>query len=513
MIERVYLKNHLSFDEVELNFSEVELNLSKGLMIFTGPSGAGKSVLLQGILAIFAYFDANAQLSEAIIDDKIDLSDFGIDIEADEEIIFKEIKKEKARYFINNQAVSKKIAKKIADEFIDYLSLRNADEFKNENILQIIDKFADNDISNYQKLFFEYKSINKELKEIIQKEKKAEDLKEFLNFEINKIEAIAPKIGEFEELIDIKKNLSKIEKLKSLRSNVENIFEFERVVDEFLTFQEIDTSFFDEAMNELRSYMDLADEKAEFLETINIEEVLNRLEELQGLIKRFGSIEESLKYLDEKRVEFEKLKNISFEKDELIHKQKVILNKIKEKADKITKKREGGLSKFEKNINEFLQKLYMPNAKLILKDVPINQYGKDEIILEINNTKLNELSTGEFNRLRLAFLAAKIDYENREKSLFLDEIDANLSGEESMSVAEVLKFLSKKYQIFAISHQPQLTSKADKHFFVGKDENKSFVKELNYGERVNEIARIISGKKLKKEAVEYAKKLLNEGLK
>ena len=89
MIERVYLKNHLSFDEVELTFSEVELNLSKGLMIFTGPSGAGKSVLLQGILAIFAYFEANAELSEALIDDSLDLSEYGIEIE-DEIIEFLE---------------------------------------------------------------------------------------------------------------------------------------------------------------------------------------------------------------------------------------------------------------------------------------------------------------------------------------------------------------------------------------------------------------------------------------
>ena len=188
----------------------------------------------------------------------------------------------------------------------------------------------------------------------------------------------------------------------------------------------------------------------------------------------------------------------------------MILEKLKKEADKISKKREIGINKFEKNLNKFLKKLYMPDAKLILKEVEINLYGKDELSLEINGTKLNELSTGEFNRLRLAFLAGKIDYENRSKSLFLDEIDANLSGEESMSVAEVLKFLSKKYQIFAISHQPQLTSKADKHFFVGKEGNKSFVKELSYNERIKEIARIISGKELKKEAIEYAKELLND---
>jgi DNA repair protein RecN (Recombination protein N) len=309
--------------------------------------------------------------------------------------------------------------------------------------------------------------------------------------------------------MDIKKNLSKIEKLKSLKNQVEGIFEFESIVNEFLTLQEIETLFFDEAMNELRNYIELADEKADFLESIDIEEVLNRLEDLQGLIKRFGSIEESLEYLENKKEELKKLENISFEKNELIKKQESILKELEIQADKISKKRKVGVKLFEENINKFLKKLYMPNAKLKINKVELNQYGKDEILIEIDGVKLNEISTGEFNRLRLAFLAAKIEFENDSKSLFLDEIDANLSGEESMSVAEVLKFLSKKYQIFAISHQPQLTSKADKHFFVGKDKNKSFVKELNTQERIKEIARIISGKELKKEAIEYAKELLN----
>jgi len=506
MIERVYLKNHLSFDEVELSFSEVELNLTKGLMIFTGPSGAGKSVLLQGILAIFAYFEANAELSEALIDDKIDLSEFGIEV--DEEIIFKEIKKEKTRYFINNQAVSKKIAKKIANNFIDYLSLRNADEFKNENLLNIIDKFGNNNLEKYIEMFNRYQKLKKELNEIEEKEKKAQELKEFITYEIQKIESISPKDGEFEELMEIKKNLSKIEKLKELSFSVSEIFNYENRVNEFLSELEVDSSFFDEAMNELRGYIDLAENRLEELENVNIDEVLDRLADLQGLIKRFGSINESLEYLKEKKEELKKLENLSFEKENISNTIKELKEKLLKEAKNIRKNRLNGIKVFEEKLNYFLDKLYMPNSKLELKEVELNKYGIDEAVIEINETDINSLSTGEFNRLRLALLASKIDFENKPKSLFLDEIDANLSGEESMSVAEVLKFLSNKYQIFAISHQPQLTSKADKHFYIGKENNKSFVKELNDEERIKEIARIISGKELTKEAISYAKELL-----
>jgi len=508
MIERVYLKNHLSFDEVELNFYEVDLQLSKGLMIFTGPSGAGKSVLLQGILAIFAYFEASANISEALIDDDLDLTQFGI--QAEGEIVFRQIKKEKVRYFINAQAVSKKTAKKIANNFIDYLSLRNADEFKNENLLLALDKFSDNNLDSYNVIFNQYKTLQKKLIQIKEKEKQAIELKEFLEYEITKIENISPKEGEFEELMEVKKSLSKIEKLKELSLNVNKIFEYENSVTELLNLLEIDESFFNESMNELRNYIDLAQEKANYLENINIEEVLTRLEELQGLIKRFGGISESLLYLKEKKIELQNLQNLSFEKETIQKEITELYNELLQKAKKISKNRQIGVKIFESKLNYFLDKLYMPNAEFILKETELNSYGIDEIEIIINQTQINSLSTGEFNRLRLAMLGSKIEFENKPKSLFLDEIDANLSGQESMSVAEVLKFLSKKYQIFAISHQPQLTSFADKHFFVGKEKNKSFVKELNDDERVDEIARIISGKELNKEAILYAKQLLKE---
>ena len=81
-------------------------------------------------------------------------------------------------------------------------------------------------------------------------------------------------------------------------------------VNKFLELLEIDSTFFDEAMNELRNYIDLALEKATFIENIEIEEILTRLENLQSLIKRFGSIKESLDYLSKKKEELNKLENL-----------------------------------------------------------------------------------------------------------------------------------------------------------------------------------------------------------
>ena len=511
MIERVYLKEYVTFEEVELEFSEVEMEFSKGLIVFTGPSGAGKSVLMRGILSIFGFFDVNAKISEAIVNQDINLEKYGL--ENDEVIIFRQIKKNKNRYFINNQAVSKKIIRKIADEFIDYLSLREIKEFESENILSVLDSMVGEKdyyvkLEEYKKLFEKFIEKQKELKNLIQAEKSARDRIEFLKYEIDKINSINPKEDEFEELMKIKKDLSKIEKIKEKAYEVEQIFEFENRVYEFLDMIEEDSEFFSTAMNELRVALDKANEKAEFLESVDIEEVLDRLSKLQELIRKFGSIKEAIEYAKEKEEELFKLQNLSFEKENIQKELKDIETKLLELSEYIHQKRVESSKHFIDKLNYFLKKLYMPEAKIEIKLSEFNKLGRDKAEIIVNDIDINTISTGEFNRLRVAMLAAKLEYTNEEKSLFLDEIDANLSGEESMSVAEVLKLLSKKYQIFAISHQPQLASLADKHFLVNKKDNKSFVKELSKNERIEEIARIIGGKEKSAKAIEYAKELL-----
>ena len=288
------------------------------------------------------------------------------------------------------------------------------------------------------------------------------------------------------------------------------IFNYENDVYEFLDMMDEDSEFFSTAMNELRVVLDRVEEKAEFLESIDVEEVLNRLSDLQELMRKYGTIEETLKVLNEKKEELCRLENLSFEKENLTKEIENIENELLVEAKVISDKRKKSAKIFEDKLNFYLKKLYMPSAEVKITQKELSIDGIDEAEIIINDIDINTISTGEYNRLRVAVLAAKLEYEQEEKSLFLDEIDANLSGEESMSVAEVLKYLSSKYQIFAISHQAQLASLANKHFLITKKENKSFVRELDYKERLEEIARIIGGKEISKKAIDYAKELLGE---
>ncbi len=507
MIERFYLRDFLSFEEAELEFK-------KGLVVFTGPSGSGKSILMSSILASLGLDEAKAGLSEATINFPVKLDELGI--EEDELTVFKQIKKEKVRHFINNQTVSKKILLKLSKDFVRHLSLRDYSDFKNENLLGMIDLFCVEDdaahlqkLSSYQEGFLRLNSIKNELAKILEEEKKVLELREFAQFEISKIDAISPIEGEDEELMRIKRELSRKEKIEEAITAAEEVFNYESAVSQSLDLLDIDSSFFDDAMNELRAHFEASRERLAELSECDIEEILTRIEQISELKHRYGSVEEAIAYKLKKQKELEHYESLDLQKESLTKEIKNLESAVKNEAEELSSKRQKALKKILVSFNDFLKQLYLRPANISLIKTEISLYGLDKVEIELDGTALEKVSAGEFNRLRLALLAVKSLQANDGGILMLDEIDANLSGEESMSVAKVLSHLAKDYQIFVISHQPQLTSQADQHFFVQRDKN-STVKMLKDEERVFEIARMISGDKITEDAINFARGLMEE---
>ncbi|WP_321470134.1 AAA family ATPase [Halarcobacter sp.] len=510
MINRIYLKDFLSFQEVDLE-------LDKGLVVFTGPSGAGKSVLMQSILSLFAITEPKASLGEVTLLD-LDIEDEAFDIQKGDEIVIKEIKKDKARYFLNAQTISKKNLNNFSKRLIKHLHLKDTSDFESSKLINFLDsvcikeknEFKDLKSSfdeNIQKLF----TIEKELEKIKDDEKNLEDLKEFAKFEIEKIENINPQIDEYEELNELKKRLSKKEKIQEIIDQANPIFNYSSSVNSALNLLDEDSTFFDEAINELNNIFEKFNDSLYELEELDIENVLDRIEKLSSLQKRFGSIKEALEYKEEKKKELESYENISFEKSILEKNLKKLSIEVIEQAKKISSFRKEYSKTLEKRINHYLEYLYLSNAKIHFVDKKLDKTGIDEIIFELNGVNLDTISSGEFNRLRLALLTSISEFDIIGNGiLFLDEIDANLSGKESSAIAKVLNKLSQNYQIFAISHQPQLTSTADIHFLVDKKDGKSTVKKLDENSRIDEIARMISGEDITDDAYSFAKNLLEE---
>ncbi len=507
MINRFYLKNYLTFSETELEFKN-------GLIVFSGISGAGKSVLMESILSLFGLKNAKAELIEGSIDSLgFDLEEF--DLNRDDEAIFKKIQKDKSRYFLNNQTLSQKSLSDVSSKFIRYIHIKDNSDFNNDNLLEVIDLSLGDDAEfikikdEFKAKYSEFVKSNSELNKLIEEEKNIEELKEFIAYEIKKIDDINPKVDEYEELSNIKKQLSQKEKIEKAIEKANGVFDYTSSVNQALSLLEIDSSFFDDAINELNNIFEKAGDKLHLLEDTDIDGVLTRIEQLSHLQKKFGSIEECLAYREQKKQELSRYENISFEKSSLEKKVKQLRSQIEALADIISEKRKKALKIIEQKVNGYLEYLYLSDSSFEIVKTAISQSGSDEVKVALKDAKLENISSGEFNRLRLALMAVKSEYAlSNNGILFLDEIDANLSGKESDAIGKVLEQIAKKYQIFAISHQAQLTSRANQHFLVEKNNGESKVYEINGEKRVGEIARMISGEKISNEAITFAKNLL-----
>lgn len=508
MIDRVYLENCLSFERVELDFQN-------GLNVFTGPSGAGKSILMEAILSLFSLSDVKSKLGEVTLTNS-NIKNEAFDISTNDDIVIKTIKKEKVRFFLNNQTISKKKLNEFSSKLIKHLNLKDTSDFQSTKLISFLDNLAikkDKNFKNikekYDELYKELKELNQKLKKIYSDESKLEDLKEFAKFEIDKIEAINPKVDEYDELNEIKKKLAKKDKVEDAIKEASLVLNYNSSVNNALELLEIDSSFFDDTMNELTNIFEKFNDSLYELEDIDIENVLDRIEKLSSLQKRFGSIKECLEYKEEKIKELESYENISFEKTKLIKKQEELESSIKVLAFDLSESRKKVSLLLEEKINKYLKDLYLSNTKVLFEEKELDKTGIDLIKFELAGVSLETISSGEFNRLRLALLTSMSEFDIVDNGvLFLDEIDANLSGKESEAISKVLTKLAKSYQIFAISHQPQLTSSSNQHFLVDKKDGESIVKKLDNQGRINEISRMISGEKITEEAVKFAKNLL-----
>lgn len=509
MISRFYLEDYLSFKKVELEFS-------KGLIVFSGASGTGKSILMNSILSLFGKTDAKSKVSEVLVEN-IKIQDENYLIE-DDEFIIKQSTAAKTRYFLNNQSIPKKSLNTFSSQFFKHLHLKDTSDFDSSNIIEFLDFLAikknkeyKNILDSFTSTFTELKELKVKLSKVNKNEKDIENLKDFVSFEIEKITSIDPKVDEYDELKDLKTTLSKKDKIEDIIEDAKPFLNNTHKISAALEILDIDSSFFDDAINEVNNSFEKFYDKVLNIEDINIEETLDRIEQLSLLIKKYGSIEEALEYKKEKEKELEGYDNISFEKAILEKNIKILNEQINTQSKEVSRYRQQSLQILQKDINKYLKYLYLENLSIKITRKDLDETGIDNVEFSLNNISLSKISSGEFNRLRLALLTARSTYEiNTNGILFLDEIDANLSGKESESIAKVLEVLSKNYQIFAISHQPQLSSTAKQHFQVSKKDGVSTVKELNKEERISEISRMISGEDISEEATLFAKKLLKD---
>ena len=254
MISRFYLKDCLTFNEVELEFK-------KGLIVFTGASGAGKSVLMNSILSLFAVVNPLAKISEVTIEN-IQIAKEDYDIDFGDEIVIKQFTNTKTRFFLNNQTISKKNLKNFTSKFARYLHLKDTTDFDSNKLVGFLDFIValhnKQHQENLQELKHQYQTLQElktKLKQILTQEQQIEDLVSYTKFEIDKIAKIDPKPNEYDELKDIKDQISKKEKFEAKLEEITPILSQLYKISDLLNRFGISGDFFDDAVAQVEQQL------------------------------------------------------------------------------------------------------------------------------------------------------------------------------------------------------------------------------------------------------------------
>jgi DNA repair protein RecN (Recombination protein N) len=122
-------------------------------------------------------------------------------------------------------------------------------------------------------------------------------------------------------------------------------------------------------------------------------------------------------------------------------------------------------------------------------------------------------SGGELSRLMLALHVA-LGTDEPGRVLIFDEVDAGVSGSVAVAVGARLARLAARHQVLCVTHLPQVAAYARGHYHVSKrvasGRTHTEIVPLQGDERVNELARMLGGRKATDASRENAAELLAE---
>jgi len=194
---------------------------------------------------------------------------------------------------------------------------------------------------------------------------------------------------------------------------------------------------------------------------------------------------------------------------------------LTEVAAKLSESRQKVIPSIEKSIVGILRKLGMPNGRFAVKHSFAETFtssGKDKIDFMFSANKhspLHELkkvaSGGEFSRLMLS-LKSLIANSVSMPTIIFDEIDTGVSGDIADKNGEIIAAMAEDMQVINITHLPQIASKGQHHYLVYKSDHKDSTETnrrlLTDDSRLEEIAKMLSGKELTNAALANARELL-----
>ncbi|UOE41254.1 DNA repair protein RecN [Chryseobacterium suipulveris] len=548
MLNRIFIQNFALIDSLELD-------LHQGLQVITGETGAGKSIILGALRLILGERADTKSIqnseTKSIVEAEFNLNENFRKFFDENDLDFEEhtvIRREilptgKSRAFVNDVPATLETLKILSSKLIDIHSqFETSNLFDEEYQFKIIDGLSKNKtlISTYQKDFQEYKKLQKDLialKNQLSEGNKESDYKTFLLNEL--IESNLDEV----DLDELQNQLNRQENAEAITENLSNIFtkldlEEIGILDSFndiksklgkvaslshefsLLHQRLEENFveFKDIIFELQNEAEKIETDSEILSDLNFK--LNRINSL--LLKHnVNSVAELREIRDELSGEqsgFAELEQYIQESENKLEETTSLLEKH---SAELSKNRKKSAPIFIQKTESLLKKLGLEKAKIeveLTDSATFNEFGKERIQLLFQANSgfplkpiQSAISGGESSRVMLSI--KKLMAENAElPTLILDEIDTGVSGKVAQEMGNVMKEMSENMQLIVITHLAQVASKGDNNYKVVKQDvsgkTQSNIIPLNSGEKLQEIAQLLSGSKITEAALNQAEELM-----
>ena len=550
MLKEIKINNYALIDSIEMSFKP-------GMTSITGETGAGKSILLGGLSLVLGSRVDNSKIInknikcfvEAIFDTTdYDLKLFfelnSLDYERETILRREVIPSGKSRAFINDTPVNLDVLSKLGNTLIDVHSQNNNLSLLDNNFkYMILDSLANNEklVLDYKKEYNDLKEIEKEIEKIEQNKLNLDEQSDYNKYLLKEFEGLNLEDLDIDELKDQVKELDNLEETLTISVNVINEINNDGIgINDKLSLYIKEINKISENSSKLESFRkkfieikndltDLTSDYESYIENLESKDTKsNILKESLDLIyslqnkHRVNSIDELIEIKNDLLKKIDDHKNFDNIISKLSLKREGISKSLYTIANKLHNGREKAIPVFTEKMNNNFSDLGMENSKIKIditksKELLNNGNSLIDLLFKSNKgTSFNELkniaSGGEISRIMLSIKSILSKYRKLSAIIF-DEIDTGVSGIVSSKVANLMYNMSKNMQVLTITHIPQVASKGDSHFKVFKHEDESRtvtnIKLLNKSDRVDEIAEMLSGKKLNKSAKELANQLLN----